>query len=130
MHLAQQVNVYLDQTAPWFEIKEDKDSAGKSIFTAIKAIDSLKILFAPVLPFTCEKLHKILGYDKPLFGEQHTEEISDHLGTHAALRYRSGEPLHSWHPSEIEAGRDFNKPSPLFKKLDPEIAEEELDRMG
>jgi methionyl-tRNA synthetase len=90
----------------------------------------LKILFAPVLPFTCEQLHQTLGYEEPLFGEQYTEEITDNLGSHTVLRYRADEIRRSWQPSKIQAGREFNKPKPLFTKLDPEIAEQELDRMG
>lgn len=130
MHLAGEVNKYLDDKAPWFEIKEDQANAAKTIFTAIKAIDSLKVLLAPVLPFSCEGLHQILGYDQPLFGEQYTESVTDNLGTHTVLRYRGGEPHFSWKPSEIQPGRIFHKPSPLFKKLDPEIADQELERMG
>ena len=112
------------------EIKENKESAGKSIYTAIRAIDSLKILFAPVLPFTCEKLHHILGYEKPLFGEQYTETVEDNLGTHTVLRYREGDVCCEWVPSGIEAGQPFNQPQPLFQKLDPELAEEEIERLG
>ena len=130
MRLAGEVNKYLDEKAPWFEIKDDKQGAGKSIYTAILAIDSLKILFAPVLPFTCEQLHQTLGYEKTLFGEQYTEEITDNLSTHTALRYRPGEICCNWHPSEIQAGREFHTPKPLFKKLDPEVAEQELERLG
>ena len=130
MRLAGDVNKYLDDKAPWFEIKEDKENAGKTIYTAIRAIDSLKILFAPVLPFTCEQLHQILGYEKPLFGEQYTEEINDNLGTHTVLRYREGDVCCDWQPSDIKAGHLFNKPKPLFKKLEPEVAEEELERLG
>jgi methionyl-tRNA synthetase len=130
MLLAGEVNKYLDEKAPWFEIKEDKDSAGKSIYTAIRAIDSLKILFAPVLPFTCEKLHQTLGYERPLFGEQYTEEVEDNLGAHSVLRYREGEVCCEWVPSTIEAGQAFHPPQPLFQKLDPELAEEEIERLG
>lgn len=130
MRLAGEVNKYLDEKAPWFEIKEDKTGAGKSIFTAIKAVDSLKILLAPVLPFTCQELHRTLGYEQPLFGEQYTEEVTDNLGTHTVLRYREGDRQVDWQPSEIQPGRAFQKPSPLFKKLDPEVADQELERMG
>ena len=130
MLLAGEVNKYLDEKAPWFEIKEDKDSAGKSIYTAIRAIDSLKILFAPVLPFTCEKLHQTLGYEKPLFGEQYTEKVEDTLGTHTVLRYREGEVCCDWGPSAIQAGQPFNQPQPLFQKLDPVLADEEIERLG
>ena len=130
MRLAGEVNKYLDEKAPWFEIKEDKASAGKSIYTAIKAIDSIKVLLAPVLPFTCQELHQTLGYEEPLFGEQYTEQVTDNLGTHTVLRYRAGDHHFDWQPSEIQPGRAFQKPNPLFKKLDPEVADQELERMG
>ncbi len=104
LRLAGEVNKYLDDKAPWFEIKEDRESASKTIFTAIRAIDSLKVLFAPVLPFSSEQLHQILGYQKPLFGEQYTEEVSDSLGTHTVLRYREGEVCCDWQISALQAG--------------------------
>lgn len=129
MLLAGEVNKYLDDKAPWFEIKEDKDAAGKSIYTAIRAID-LKILFAPVLPFTCEQLHHTLGYETPLFGEQYTETVEDNLGIHEVLRYRHGVTPCEWQTSELAAGSPFHKPKPLFQKLDPEVAEEEYNRLG
>ena len=36
-------------------------------------IDNLKILLAPFLPFTAERLHEYLGYDGQLFGDQEIE---------------------------------------------------------
>jgi len=130
MRLAAEVNKYLDDQAPWFEIKEDRSAAAKTICTAIKAIDSLKILFAPVLPFTSEKLHTILGYQQSIFGEQFVEEVSDSLGSHDVLRYQQDGGSGKWQPSQIEPGREFQKPVPLFQKLDPELADEELQRLG
>jgi len=130
MRLASEVNKYLDDKAPWFEIKEDKEAAGKTLFTAIKAIDSLKILFAPVLPFSCEQLHQTLGYDKPLFGEQYTQSVEDNLGVHEVLRYREGDVCCEWGLSELKPGSPFHQPQPLFKKLDPEVADEEYARLG
>jgi len=35
-----------------------------------------------------------------------------------------------WKPSELKAGAAFNQPSPLFKKLDKEVVEEERARLG
>ncbi len=75
MKLATAVNQYIDQTSPWSEVKKDKAEAAKTIYTALRAIDSLKVLFAPFLPFTSEKLNQYLGYDTPLFGEQYIEEV-------------------------------------------------------
>jgi len=64
MRIATEVNKYLDQTAPWQAVKTDKGAAARAIYTAIRAIDSLKILFAPFLPFTSERLHGF--WDTPL----------------------------------------------------------------
>ena len=134
MKLATAVNQYLDQNAPWSAIKKDKDEAAKTIYTALKAIDSLKILFAPFLPFTSERLHGFFGYETPLFGEQYIEDVTDSLGTHKVLRYRVGRDTQSvspnWKPSELKPGAKLNQPGPLFKKLEESVIEEERARLG
>lgn len=130
MRLAGEVNKYLDQAAPWFEIKEDKGAAGTTVYTALRAIDGLKVLLAPFLPFTSERLHSFLGYEVPLFGEQFVETILDDLGEHRALRYRHAEASGRWEPGELPAGQKLRQPEPLFKKLEVEIVEEERARLG
>jgi methionyl-tRNA synthetase len=134
LRLATEVNRYLDANAPWTAIKTDRDAAALTIYTALKAIDSLKVLFAPVLPFTSEKLHTFFGYETPLFGEQYTEEISDSLGTHTGLRYRAvgrdSIPTYQWQPSALQPGAPLNQPGPLFKKLEEKVVEEERGRLG
>lgn len=139
MKLATAVNQYLDVNAPWTAIKTDRNSAALTIFTALKAIDSLKVLFSPFLPFTSERLHGFFGYKTPLFGEQYAEEIHDSLGTHTGLRYRPPVALTSypkgsgggeWKPSELKPGQKLNQPSPLFKKLEESVVEEERARLG
>ncbi len=130
MRLATEVNKYLDQKAPWKAIKEDKEKAAKSIFTALKAIDSLSILFAPFLPFSSERLHRFLGYDDQLFGEQFVETIQDELGTHSVLRYDPAKGKGEWKPSCLAAGHPLRTPEPLFKKLDASIVEQERQRLG
>jgi methionyl-tRNA synthetase len=105
MRLATEINKYLDITAPWLAIKTDKEAAAKSVFTALKAIDSLKILLAPFLPFTCEKLHSYLGYTQPIFGSQVVSTISDELGTHTVLQYDPDQATGKWVPSQLEPGK-------------------------
>jgi methionyl-tRNA synthetase len=130
MRLASEVNKYLDTTAPWFEIKTNKDGAAKSIYTAMRAIDSIKVLLAPFLPHTSEKLNTFLGYSKPLFGEQSTETLSDDLGEHIVLRYNGETASGRWEPSRLAPGATFVQPQPLFRKLDVSIIEEERARLG
>jgi len=134
MKLATAVNVYLDVNAPWTALKTDKAAAALTVYTALKAIDSLKVMFAPFLPFTCERLHGFFGYETPLFGEQYTETVQDSLGEHTVLRYRpverDGIPPHAWKPSELKPGQRLNQPGPLFKKLEESVIEEERARLG
>jgi methionyl-tRNA synthetase len=130
LRLASEVNKYLDQAAPWFEVKNDKLAAGRTVYTALQAIDSLKVLFAPFLPFSSERLHTYLGYNQPLFGEQFTEVREDSLGEHKVLQYRSGQASGRWEPSQLPPGQSLQEPSPLFKKLDESIVEQERARLG
>ncbi len=130
IRLASEVNKYLDSAGPWFEIKTDKVAAGTTIYTALRCIDSLKILLAPFLPFTCERLHGFLGYDQPIFGEPYTETVSDTLGEHTVLRYRPGSASGEWKPSQLSHTQTLRQPAPLFKKLEESIVVEERERLG
>jgi methionyl-tRNA synthetase len=130
MRLASEVNKYLDMTAPWQQVKTDKATAARAIFTALKAIDSLKILFAPFLPFTSDRLHGYMGHDGSLFGTQKTEILKDELGEHKVLRYDPSGATGKWEPSKLKAGDPLRQPVALFKKLDISIVEEERARLG
>ncbi len=130
MRLASEVNRYLDQTAPWTALKTDRQAAARAVFVALKAIDSLKILLAPFLPFTSEKLHGFFNYEGALFGTQSTEQQQDDLGEHTVLRYHGESAAGRWEPSQIQPGRQLNQPAPLFKKLEAKIIEEERARLG
>ena len=130
MALASEVNKYLDTAAPWFEIKRDKSAAGTTIYTALRAIDSLKIILAPFLPFTSERLHAYLGYSQPLFGEQFMETRHDALADHAVLRYKTAMDSPGWEASKLAAGQPLQQPAPLFRKLEEAIVAEERLRLG
>jgi len=134
MRLSTEVNRYIDANAPWTSIKADRNSAALTVYTALRAIDSLKLLFAPVLPFSSEKLHTTLGYETPLFGRQFVQTVQDDLGEHDVLRYQPvecGAPgTNLWKPSEIKPGQKLNQPLPLFKKLDEIVAEQERAKLG
>jgi methionyl-tRNA synthetase len=130
MRLAREVNGYLER-APWFGvIKEDREAAAKTVYTALRAIDSLKILLSPWLPFSSEALHRTLGYQTSLFGEQRIETYQEEERAHEALVYDGATATGSWKPSELKPGQALQQPKPLFKKLDEEIVEQERGRLG
>jgi methionyl-tRNA synthetase len=130
LRLASEFNKYQHSTAFWNEIKTDQGAAAKSIYTSLRVIDSLKVLFAPFLPFSSERLHTYLGYTQSLFGEQYLEPQQDHLGIHTTLRYRPPESGGRWQPSNLQPGQHLGQSAPLFKKLEPSLAGQERARLG
>ena len=130
MALTREVNRYLDGKAPWFQIKEDRAAAATTVYTALRAIDSLKILFTPFLPFSSQLLHETLGYEGSLFGRQYLTTFEEETRSHQALCYDASTLTEGWEPSQLPPGQTLRKPEPLFKKLDESIIEEELARMA
>jgi methionyl-tRNA synthetase len=105
MGLAQEANRFLDETAPWKALPNDRPGAARSLYTALCAINGLKIALSPYVPFSCERLHAYLGYDTPLA--------------------EAGWQLHRLAP-----GQPLREPEPLFAKLEPSIVEQEEERLA
>jgi len=132
MGLAHAVNRYLDEKAPWFQIKADRGAAATTIFVALRAIDSLKILFAPVLPFTSERVQSLLGHDRPLFGRSTIERVDEATRAHEALVYHpvpEEGAVDRWRTSVLEPGQQLARPSALFEKLDDGLVVQEQERL-
>jgi methionyl-tRNA synthetase len=69
LQLAQAANKYLDERAPWKAVKDDRDHAAETLATALDAINALKVLLHPVLPFSTERLHRDLGLQGGLLAQ-------------------------------------------------------------
>ncbi|HUY61490.1 MAG TPA: methionine--tRNA ligase, partial [Candidatus Dormibacteraeota bacterium] len=69
MALAAQVNQYLGEQEPWRLVAGDRERAATVLHTALRCVDSLKVLLAPFLPFSAQQLHRLLGYAGDLAGE-------------------------------------------------------------
>jgi methionyl-tRNA synthetase len=128
--LARAANGYLDR-APWFNvIKTDRTAAATTVYTALRAIDSLKTLLAPFLPFSSEQLHAALGYHTPLQGSLQIETFAEVSRDHQALVYVRDRASGRWAPSELAPGQQLDPPRPLYRKLEDEVAEQERSRLG
>jgi methionyl-tRNA synthetase len=130
MRLSSLGNQYVDHQAPWATIKEDRKRAGTILYVALRVVDSLKVLFTPVLPFSSQKLHELLGYEGWLAGPLEFREIEEDAGQkHTILTGDYSSWVGRWEPSELPAGQKLREPEPLFRKLDPGIVGEELGRL-
>ena len=76
------------------------------MYVILNVINNLKVLTAPFLPFSAQKLHELLGYEGDL-------------------------SLERWASVTLPAGRVIDpSPTPLFDKLDDANIAEENQRLG
>ncbi len=107
--LAQDTNRYLDAKAPWREIRQDRQAAAATLYNALRVLNVLKIVLAPFLPFSSQKVHEYLGFDG-----QAQEEPWDF--DRAVAQVTPGSPL--------------RPPQPLYAKLDPDVIQQEQQRLA
>jgi methionyl-tRNA synthetase len=105
MVLAQHGNRYIDARAPWKQVKEDNEAAATTLWTALNIVETLRTIAYPYLPHSTQTLHESLGHD--------------------------GDVLDSgWQRHAPIAGTALPSPTPIFKKLDDSIIEEEAERLA
>jgi len=115
--------------APWFQIKEDRQAAATTVYVILRVVDNLKTILAPILPHTAQRLHRYLGYDGQLFGQQQVVEYREEGRSHRALTYDPSGAVGTWAPGRLPPGQALREPAPLFKKLDEKVVEEETARL-
>ncbi len=93
MAVARAANRYLNEQEPWKQIKVDREAAGTTIYVMLQVLSGLRVLFAPYLPFSSQKLHTLLGFE----GDVTTN---------------------GWRSTEVPAGTTLPVPAPLFPKLE------------
>jgi len=134
MRLSGLANQYVSAQEPWRLVKQDPARAASVLFTAVRAIDNLKTLFAPFLPFSSQRLHASLGYRGSLFGKMQFSEMAERSAggdtrTHRVLTGDYSRREGQWAVSTLSAGQAFQAPAPLFKKLDESVVASELARL-
>jgi methionyl-tRNA synthetase len=120
---AAKCNVYLGTEQPWHVIKTDRARAGTVLYVALRCVDNLKTMLTPFLPFSSQKLHRMLGYDDVIAPQPDVREFAQDGDRHTVITgdYASDD---RWRPSELPPGRPLPPPEALFKRLDPVIEEE------
>ena len=131
MRASSLANQYVAEQAPWVLVKTDKARAATVLYVALSLVDSLKTLLAPFLPFTSQVVHELLGYEGRLAGPlEFRTVVEDDGSSHEILSGDYAQSVGRWAPSELRAGQALLEPRPLFRKLPPETAAEELARLG
>ncbi len=130
LRLAALGNQYVAEQAPWAKLEASRDRAATILYVALKCVDSLKVLFAPFLPFSAQRLHEMLGYADVIAGPLSFETVDENGAEHVVLTGDYASWGGRWEPSALPAGQRLREPEPLFVKLDPDqVVADELARM-
>ncbi|MEM4706808.1 MAG: methionine--tRNA ligase [Candidatus Methanomethylicaceae archaeon] len=92
LSLAHEGNRYLNNSAPWIKIKENPEKAATTLYVCIQVVKALASMLSPFLPFTSEKIWKMLNINSNIHEE-------------------------SWIFEFLPSGHTIGKPYPLFKKI-------------
>lgn len=107
MNLARLGNKYLADEEPWKRIKTDENRVRTTLFVSLQIATELAILCEPFLPFTSEKLKKMLGLN----------QVNTNL---------------SWEKNEsfrLPAHLKINETELLFAKIEDDAIEKQLLRL-
>jgi len=123
MAMAARVNVYLGTEQPWHVIKTDRERAGTVLYVALRCVDNLKTMLTPFLPFSAQRLHRMLGYDDVIAPQPDVRQFTEEGGSHTVITgdYPSD---NRWRVSDLAAGTVLPPPEALFKRLDDVVEEE------
>jgi methionyl-tRNA synthetase len=117
MTMAARVNVYLGTEQPWHVIKTDRARAGTVLYVALRCVDNLKTMLTPFLPFSSQRLHRMLGYDDVIAPQPEVRAFAEDGASHTVITgdYPS---VDRWKPSRLAPGTALPPPEALFKRLD------------
>jgi methionyl-tRNA synthetase len=91
MRLAALANQYVSEQEPWKLVKSDAERAATVLYVALRAVDNLKLMFTPFLPFSSQKLHELLGYTTTLAGQLQFREVTElEVRTETPVTLKSG----------------------------------------
>jgi methionyl-tRNA synthetase len=104
MNLAREGNKYFNDSEPWNTIKTDRNRCGTTLNICLQAIYTLAELFEPVIPFSSEKIFKMLNAEQT-----------------------------SWKKSgggNLPSGHKLNKAEILFPKIEDKIIDEQIAKLN
>ena len=105
MNLARIGNKYLADTEPWKLAKTDMERVGAILNISLQLVANLAIAFEPFLPFSSEKLRKMINM--PTF--EWTQLGSTEL---------------------LKPGTQLGEPELLFEKIEDEVIEKQLQKLA
>jgi len=105
MNVARLGNKYLADTEPWKVIKTDEDRVRTILNISLQIAANIEILIEPFLPFTADKLMKMLNYGGHLWADAGSMNL-------------------------LKRGHQLNEPVLLFSKIEDDAVQAQIDKLN
>lgn len=116
MNIARASNKYFNDEAPWKSIKENKETAGKTLYVCAQLIASLSILFAPAIPNAAGKIQTYLGMNLKL-GASNNGKATENFWNYTK------------YPA-LAIGSNFEIKEILFPNIEDSVIEKQIGKLG
>lgn len=105
MNLARIGNKYITECEPWKVWKSDPKRVETILNISLQLVANLAIAFEPFLPFSSDKLRKMIGMETFDWAQLGSTDL-------------------------LAAGHQLNEPALLFEKIDDETIQKQLDKLA
>jgi methionyl-tRNA synthetase len=130
MRTVGEANKYLSDQAPWKLRESDPERMATIMHVALQLVDDGKTLLTPFLPESSQKVAAMLGARGTWSGMPRIEQVTQDGGPDYPVITGDYATAARWQSAPIAAGTPLAAPEPLFAKIDPKVAEEELARLA
>ena len=130
MRTLAEANKYLSENAPWKLRESDPERMKTICHVALQLVDDGKSLLTPFLPRSSQKVFGMLGGQGQWAGLPRIDEVDEPGGRRYPVITGDYADAAVWESMPIRPGTPLSQPTPLFAKLDPALADEELARLS
>jgi methionyl-tRNA synthetase len=129
MRTVAEANKYLSDQAPWKLRESDPERMRTIMHVALQLVDDGKTLLTPFLPRSSGQVARMLGGPEDWSTLPRIDEVSEDGGAPYPVVTGDYRATPGWASAAIAPGTPLETPVPLFAKLDPKVADEELARL-
>ena len=131
MRLVGEANRYVSETEPFkMKAEEQRPRLLTVLHVLAQAVTDLNTMMAPFLPHSANEVEKALGGDRQIAPMPQIVEVED-LDGGPGYPIITGDytEVPAWAHHPVGVGQTVVKPTGIFVKLDPVVAEQELERL-
>jgi methionyl-tRNA synthetase len=129
MRVIGEVNKYFSEQAPWKLRESDPDRMQTILHVTLQAVADAKTLLTPFLPRSSAAVNEMLGGPGDWSGLPRIETVDEEGGPSYPVITGTYDSSFRWESRPIAPGTPLAVPTPLFKKLDQSVVDEELARL-